>query len=115
VIASGYERDRLDGAPLSIRWWLYLEDEDGRARPQAPRKGVVDRGFHFARGGRVDTPDEAEAAVEQAYREALYELDVWRHQPSHALGPGGQLIPLDHVVTHPELDRAPLPTLDSGA
>lgn len=114
MIRSGYERDRLDAAPLSIRWWLYLEDEEGRARNQQARKGVVDRGFHFARGGRVNTEQEADECLRLALIAAQAELVSWQHQPSHALGPGGQLIPLDEVADMPVLDAPPGRALGSG-
>lgn len=99
VIEMGYERDALGGRPLSVRWWIYL-NIPGR-RDQGARRGVVDRGFRFARGGRTNTIDEAEEALIRARADASRELQLWGHQPSHALGPGGQLVPLDEVLGQP--------------
>lgn len=99
-IDYGYEFDRLgagfDG--LVVRWWLVvrLDGEDGRR--QRPRLGVVDRGFRFARGGRVRTAQEAEDALHDARGQAEREADYWRGQPSHALGSAGELVPLGEVV-----------------
>lgn len=94
-IDAGYERDRLTGGGLAIRWWIFLSLEN--ARPQRPRQGVVDRGFRFARGGRVATEEQANEALYLARGEADRELVYWRGQPSHALGPHGELIPLDAI------------------
>jgi len=98
---SGYERDRLHGFELEIRWWLFVQIDGPHARPQRPRLGVVDRGFRFARGGRVSTAEEAENALRDAHAEARREIEFWAGQPTHALGPLGELIPLDELV--PEL------------
>lgn len=94
----GWEADRVgrDAAGLPpIRWWLFARALN--ARPQGPRKGVVDRGFRFARGGRAATEAAATAAIQAAVAEGVRELEVWKRQPSHALGPGGALLPLDEV------------------
>lgn len=101
-VDHGYERDRLDGRRgLPIRWWLYVALDGAEGRPQRPRLGVVDHGFRFARGGRVRTDDAAQAALRAAYEEANRELGFWRGQPSHRLGPNGELIPLGELA--PEL------------
>jgi len=99
LIEIGYERIRLDGSAHDVRWWLFIHLEEGR--PQRPRRGVIDRGFRFARGGCVATDDDARAALELARDEARSEWSRWQHQPSHALGANGELIPLDEVI--PEL------------
>lgn len=94
-VEVGFERCRV-GERHPFRWWVYLHVEEGR--PQAPRRGVVDRGFRFARGGfavnETGARNEIALAREQADREWRY----WRHQPSHALGDRGNLIPLDEVL-----------------
>lgn len=99
MIEIGYERIRLAGSDPDVRWWLFIHLEEGR--PARPRLGVVDRGFRFARGGCVVTDDEARAALELAREAARAEWTRWQHQPSHALGPRGELVPLDEVI--PEL------------
>lgn len=101
MIESGFERvtfapGRTHDVRRPLRWWLYLHLDD--ARPQAPRRGVVDRGFRFARGGLASIPAEAKREIENALAEARLEWETWTHQPSHALGPGGILIPLDEVL-----------------
>jgi hypothetical protein len=98
VIEAGLERLSLAG---DVRWWLFIHIEGERARPQRPRRGVVDRGFRFARGGCVASDESARSALEIARDEAREEWARWQHQPSHALGPRGELIPLDEVI--PEL------------
>lgn len=95
-IESGYEADRIDGGyAYPIRWWFYASGDGGRNR--RARQGVVDRGFHFARGGRVNTAEEAATALRLAAIACRAEIETWLHQPSHRLGPGGSLIPLDVV------------------
>lgn len=96
MIESGYELVTLNrDTPLPVRWWLYLHVEG--ARPQQPRKGVVDHGFRFARGGLTVDREAAFAAIAAAEDEARNEWALWRRQPSHALGRDGRLIPLDDV------------------
>jgi hypothetical protein len=104
AVEMGYERDRVGGAPgsLDIRWWLYLEVPGEKLRNQKARLGVMDNGFRFARGGRAATAEEAEMALAAAYVEAQREVEYWRGQPSHALGAGGELIPLGETI-RPEL------------
>lgn len=107
MIEQGWERDSLhrtaDGQP-PIRWWLYVFLEPGTGRRSKPRRGVVDRGFRFARGGRVWHEADAQAALARAARDVHNEWVLWSHQPSHALGPRGELIPLDEVASgFPEL------------
>lgn len=99
----GYERDRLNGVAgeAEIRWWLYLEVPGEELRNQQARLGVADPGFRFARGGRATTTREAEEALRDALAEAGREVEFWRGQPSHALGPDGELIPLGEL--RPEL------------
>lgn len=100
----GFEADQIDGRPgEAVRWWLYvhLDGEDGR--PQRPRKGVADQGFHFARGGRAATAKQAELMLEEATGQAETEYWLWRGQPSHMLGRNGELIPLGEAL--PELAR----------
>jgi hypothetical protein len=94
VIEVGYELDALAGRDR-VRWWVFLEISGGRYQPA--RHGVVDRGWRFARGGRADTPEQANEMIELARRDAQDEYVRWTHQPSHALGPDGSLIPLDDV------------------
>jgi hypothetical protein len=97
----GFERDRLYAGAGVVRWWVYVFVPGAEGRPQGPRKGVLDRGFKFARGGRVATNAEAEDALREAFAEGRAEIHFWRGQPSHALGPNGELIPLDALL--PEL------------
>lgn len=99
MIEIGYERVRLGGSDPDVRWWLFIHIEEGR--PQRPRLGVVDRGFRFARGGCVASEDEARERLKSARDEANTEWMRWQHQPSHALGTRGELIPLDEII--PEL------------
>ena len=104
-IEVGYERDRF-GPPsawshLTIRWWLFLFVPGEKLRNQRARQGVVDRGFRFARGGRAATEEEARRLLSAAHSEAQREVDFWRGQPSHALAPNGDLVPLDELL--PEL------------
>lgn len=99
IVEVGYERLRVGGIAPDVRWWLFIYLEN--TRPQGPRRGVVDRGFRFARGGACSSEDEARRALERARSEARAEWARWTHQPSHLLGPGGELVPLDEVV--PEL------------
>lgn len=104
MIEVGYERDSFSpGDP--IRWWVFVAVQ-GR-RNQRARQGVIDRGFHFARGGRCAEPYQAESLIRQAREQAESELHRWEHQPSHALGPGGELIALDEVQAwkDAEVDR----------
>lgn len=104
IYEAGYERDRIGPngrGNLVIRWWMFLSVPGARLRNQRPRQGVVDRGFRFARGGRVATEEEAATLLEQARHDAQREVQYWRGQPSHALGPAGELIPLDAII--PEL------------
>jgi len=91
----GHERDSLHDRRDVVRWWLYLEVSEGRN--QQARQGVVDRGFRFARGGRANTPQEAEYKLMVAREEANVEWRLWTHQPSHMLGARGELIPLGEV------------------
>lgn len=97
ALEQGYERDRLAGPGLVVRWWFFAHVTGEEGRPQRPRLGVPDDGFRFARGGRTATPEEAEMAITDARIEAAAELEVWRGQPSHALGPGGRLVPLGQL------------------
>jgi hypothetical protein len=92
----GYERDRLSSGANSLdyRWWLYASVPGSKLRPQRPRLGVPDHGFRFARGGRADSEEHAKRLLSAALREADREVDHWRGQPSHALGRGGELVPL---------------------
>jgi hypothetical protein len=103
VVEMGYERDRLNMArgSLDVRWWLYIFIPGEKLRPSAPRLGVVDRGFRFARGGRASEATDAEHQIAHAYDLARQEAAYWRGQPSHGLGSAGELIPLDEVL--PEL------------
>lgn len=101
VVESGYELDRLGPSGrdhLVCRWWLYLHVPGDRLRHQAARRGVLDRGFRFARGGRAATVEEAQAHLARAADEARHEAELWRRQPSHRLGPSGELIPLDEIL-----------------
>jgi len=100
---SGYERDRVETGhgSLNVRWWLYVFIPGEKLRNQRARLGVVDRGFHFARGGRASEPTDAEYQIRAAYDQARSEAEFWRGQPSHALGASGELIPLDEML--PEL------------
>lgn len=100
IIEAGFERDQF-GLGLAIRWWLFLFVPGDRLRNQRARQGVADRGFHFARGGRVSTEEEARRLLSEAHIAAEREVIYWRGQPSHALGGAGELIPLDEVL--PEL------------
>ena len=100
----GFERDRVGPAGrdhLVVRWWIFLYTPGLNLRNQRARLGVVDRGFHFARGGRTATEEEARRLLSEAHTDATREAEYWRGQPSHMLGPAGQLVPLDEVV--PEL------------
>jgi hypothetical protein len=99
IVEVGLERVRLGGSGPDVRWWLFVYLEN--ARPQGPRRGVVDRGFRFARGGCCATEDEARRDLDRARVEARIEWLRWTHQPSHLLDPSGELIPLDEVL--PEL------------
>jgi hypothetical protein len=96
-IEAGYERDRITGGDFEIRWWFFLSIPGEKLRNQRARRGVVDRGFRFARGGRVGTPEEATAMLTAAAQDAEIEAAYWRRQPSHALGSSGELLPLDEV------------------
>lgn len=98
-VDSGYEYDRHpeQAGPDGIRWWVFMFVPGYLLRNQKARLGVTDRGFRFARGGRASTPEEAERLIADAYAEARREASHWTGQPSHALGPGGELIPLDSV------------------
>lgn len=98
TIEQGFERDRLAGDGLLIRWWfvLFLDDEDGRS--QRPRQRVASEPEAVVVGGRVESDQEARTALEEAKREAEREYEYyWRGQPSHVLGLGGALIPLDRL------------------
>lgn len=101
-ISVGFEADRLGGPPdaLDVRWWFYVFVPGEKLRNQQARKGVQDYGFAFARGGRCRGAKEAQAHIAEAQREAESEIEYWRGQPSHALGPSGELIPLNQL---PEL------------
>jgi hypothetical protein len=106
VAEFGYERDSLSARSDvggSIRWWFFV-CVPGRRFRQA-RRGVIDRGFRFARGGRVETAEQAEQAVRAARDVAEWEIRIWNHQPSHRLGPAGELIPLDVVLPEIEAGR----------
>lgn len=103
VAEIGMEIDSFGAATDRVRWWVYLEVLN--ARPQGPRRGVPDRGFRFARGGRAGTTEEAMEAILDATATSERELARWRHQPSHALGPDGRLVPLED----PAPDRASIP------
>lgn len=82
---AGLERVTLGARRRgAFRWWYFVN---------VP-------GFAFARGGRADTAADAQAEIDAAYHQALAERDEYRHRPTHQLGPGGQLIPLD---ARPEL------------
>lgn len=94
MIESGWERVTLSPS-RGVRWWAFLSLPGERLRRQGPRRNVIDRGFHFARGGWADTPEQALDLIATASEEARVELELWRHQPSHALDPAGNLIPLD--------------------
>jgi hypothetical protein len=94
-VEVGYERVRL-GRRHPVRWWVYLFVAQGRRR--APRRGVVDRGFRFARGGLATDEAEAREEIRLAREQAAREWRYWTHQPSHMLGPGGELVPLDEVL-----------------
>lgn len=104
MIQQGWEHDRYPGLSRGdqIRWWLYIELTPGIGRPAAPRQGVIDRGFHFARGGRCETEDDARWQLIRAREAAEREWRFWQHQPSHMLGPAGELIPLDEVLPERE-------------
>lgn len=103
-VESGYEADRLRTTRAgAYRWWLYVQIEGKHLRDQRARKGVVDHGFRFARGGRTYTVADAIAAIREAERQAVAECRSWQGQPSHALGPRGELIPLDRVETLDDL------------
>jgi hypothetical protein len=100
-VQQGYELDRVmlgdDQERLGVRWWLYLHATGDDGRRQAARRGVADRGFHFARGGRARNPEDALVRLDAAKHEALRDLHVWRGQPSHMLDASGALVPLDEV------------------
>ena len=103
-ISVGFEKDRVGSDPvfsLDIRWWFYIWIPGGKLRNQDARLGVEDHGFTFARGGRTHSEEDAQHEIEKAQREAEREVEYWRGQPSHALGPNGELIPLGELA--PEL------------
>lgn len=97
MIEAGYERVSFTSTALPIRWWVFLQVDGAQLRNQEARQGVVDRGFRFARGGMAVNANQARAEIGYARDEAEVELAEWQHQPSHALGPVGELIPLDEV------------------
>lgn len=105
MIESGFEADRLrpSNRAGSYRWWLYVQVEGEQLRDQRARKGVADNGFRFARGGRAYTPEECRFWIGQAELDAVAECQMWMRQPSHLLGPAGQLIPLDQVESLEDL------------
>lgn len=102
VVASGYEFDRHpeQSAGIGIRWWVYVFIPGEKLRNQRARLGVPDRGFHFARGGRAWSAEQAQDRIREAYEVAQHEARIWTGQPSHSLGPNGELIPVDDL---PEL------------
>lgn len=102
-ISVGFEKDRLGGAPgaLDIRWWFYIWVPGYKLRNRQARLGVSDNGFAFARGGRTHSGEHASQLIAEAEAEAQREIEYWRGQPSHSLGPNGELIPLDEM--RPEL------------
>ena len=100
----GYERDTFGSHPAgAFRWWLYVLVPG--SRNQAARRGVIDRGFRFARGGRAYTEDDARREIARAQGTAEREMSYWNAQPSHALGPHGELIALDEVAAWDEQRR----------
>jgi hypothetical protein len=108
AVDSGYEFDRHpeQAGPLGIRWWVYIFIPGEKLRNQRPRLGVIDRGFRFARGGRAGSSEEAERLIAEAYEVAAHEARHWKGQPSHELGPAGQLVPLDEVTDLPALTES---------
>lgn len=84
-----------------MRWWFYVFIPGSLARSREARQGVADHGFRFARGGLAPSVPEAEAQIARSRELARAEIRDWQHQPSHMLGPNGDLIPLGEVV--PEL------------
>lgn len=101
-VSVGFEQDRLGGAPedRNVRWWFYIWVPGEKLRNQKARLGVEDNGFTFARGGRTHSEERAAQLIALAQAEAEREIAYWRGQPSHALGPAGELIPLRQL---PEL------------
>lgn len=97
ILEQGYELDRLHGLRFPVRWWFFAHVPGDRVRNQRARRGVVDNGFRFARGGRCESPDVARVLLREAHHDAEGELRLWRGQPSHALSPAGDLIPLGPV------------------
>lgn len=96
----GFEKDRLGGWPgeLNVRWWVYLWVPGHKLRNSRARLGVEDNGFTFARGGRTHSEEHAGQLIREAQTEAEREMSYWRGQPSHALGPSGELVPLGAVA-----------------
>lgn len=115
VYETGFEKDRLNpGMGETIRWWVYIFVPGAAMRNQRARLGVIDRGFHFARGGRATDADEAESLIMEAVEVAQHEARFWTGQPSHALGPAGQLIPLDEVIGELPRGAGELPSGDAA-
>lgn len=98
TLEMGVEKDRLDERVSGWRWWFYLHVPDAEGRPQDPRQGVQGNGFSFARGGRAPDRHSADLRLRRAWDDAEREFRLWQKQPSHALGPNGELVPLGEVV-----------------
>lgn len=87
ISQAGFERVTLGARRHgAFRWWYFVETGD----------------FRFARGGRADTAEQAQAELNLAYRMALAEELEYKHRPTHLLGPAGELIPIE---LHPELEE----------
>lgn len=96
MIEVGHERVTLHRNDW--RWWVWIvEDVDPLLRRRGVARGsrpVTPGVFRFARGGRAEFEDDARYLMEDALRIADRELAEYAYRPTHALGSGGELIPL---------------------